>query len=80
MWIRSQSRKNLGNYKYLYTRGKEIYAETNMDTDILGEYATPERVLQVLDDIQNKISSIESFKLSKESLTGQNFVYQMPEQ
>jgi len=56
VWIRSQDKKFLGEYKFIFVQGSEIHAECTLDVDTLGKYATEDRALQVLDDIASEIN------------------------
>ena len=85
LWIRSQDKKelrpnpNLGierlesNYYIVdrYSFDKEI---------ILAKYATEERALEVLDEIQELLEPVHVIDLSKkEGIAGANILYEMPE-
>lgn len=71
IWIRSQDEKTLAYCHRLAIVGRIIQnlATTGIedDYDIMGEYETPQRAIQVLNDIQNQICTMT------------NTVYQMPE-
>ena len=86
LWIRSQDKKelrpnpNLGierlesNYYIVdrYSFDKEI---------ILAKYATEERALEVLDEIQELLEPVHVIDLSKkEGIAGANILYEMPEE
>jgi hypothetical protein len=70
MWIRTQDRKILVEIK---TKIEIIHDDEDIDIPIgifnfdsgltlLGEYKTMERALEVIDDIQLKLSEYEAFK------------------
>ena len=80
MWIRSQDKQKLGNYSFIFARGKEIAAETNMDVDTLGEYKTVERTIEVLDKMQSHVETLEYLKVRPEAWQGELLIYQMPQE
>lgn len=66
LWVRSQDKERLikvSNVQYTYrkgdlysdVRGKHCIGTYYDNLEILGEYATKERVLEVLNEIQNYI-------------------------
>ena len=69
LWIRSQDKERLikvSNVQYTYRKG-DLYSDvrgnhyigTYYDNlEILGEYTTKERAIEVLDEIQTKINNI----------------------
>lgn len=82
LWIRSQDKTRLikvNNVQYTYrkgdlysdVRGKHCIGTYYDNLEILGEYATKERAIEVLDEIENIV------KPRMEQLY--TFVYQMPE-
>lgn len=99
MWIRSQDRMNLVEVKRLTAYEKQgkfriinqvLYlGDISDDYDILGEYESKERAIEVLNEIQNEISNCVKFTHTTESLpkpegnisnTSTSYiVYQMPE-
>ena len=96
LWIRSQDKEVLLNIKGIqYQNCKLVENETveaniliglynYYDNEILGEYETKERALEVLDEIQQNIETQEeNYLLSDENgiITGQKYygyIYQMP--
>ncbi|MBV4423442.1 hypothetical protein [Clostridium tyrobutyricum] len=103
MWVRSQDKYSLVKanrllivetaYVAKFNKGYRIinqYKCTNDsdDYDILGEYETEKRALEVLDNMQIQIESCTEFTQTKEfvsKLEGRNSttrqpVYQMPEE
>ena len=86
LWIRSQDKTRLikvSNVQYTYRKG-DLYSDvrgnhyigTYYDNlEILGEYTTKERAIEVLDEIQTKINNIAN--MDDENFI--NVVYQMPE-
>lgn len=98
MWIRSQDRMNLVEAKRLIAYEKQgkfrivnqvLHMGDVDDYDILGEYESEERAIEVLNEIQNEISNCVEFAHTTESLpksegnisnTSTSYiVYQMPE-
>ena len=92
MWIRSQDRCRLMEVKLVnhwngsahYDMGKRGHWVTcsqyeEIDEDVyLGKYATKERVIEIIDDIQLRIKNIEIAKLGGLNPYDVTFVYQMP--
>lgn len=83
IWIRSQNKNYLGNYVEVMATGDMIlgYANGENDSTLLGEYATEERALQVLDEIQDKINYSRLEDIAYAGVTGvaiHDGVYQMP--
>lgn len=73
MWIRSQDGKNLSNVKVVYVWGVQVYGlidGTNNGKGLLGKYETEERAIEVLNEIQLKITKPIPFDSP---------VYEMPE-
>lgn len=63
MWIRSQSKLMLAKINMVFinfNEQTEILGSVNVDTEgvPLGEYATKERTLEVLDDIHQYVNGI----------------------
>ena len=94
LWIRSQDKEVLLNIKGIqYQNYKLVENETveaniliglynYYDNEILGEYETKERALQVLGEIQNKINLINlghDFGSPMVDLKNLTYIYQMPE-
>lgn len=90
LWIRSQDKTGLikvSNVQYTYRKG-DLYSDirgkhyigTYYDNlEILGEYATKERALEILEEIQERIKHINKFSLVNEDYECDDCVYQMPE-
>lgn len=94
LWIRSQDKEVLLNIKGIqYINYKLVENETveanvliglynYYDNEILGEYETKERALEVLTEIQNKINLINlghDFGSPMIDLKNPTYIYQMPE-
>lgn len=104
LWIRSQDKERLikvSNVQYTYrkgdlysdVRGKHYIGTYYDNLEILGEYATKERALEVLDEIEERIMLINTINivkdrdsliacenaLTKEKMKGISYPYQMPE-
>ena len=94
LWIRSQDKEVLLNIKGIqYQNYKLVENETveaniliglynYYDNEILGEYETKERALEVLTEIQNKINLINlghDFGSPMIDLKNPTYIYQMPE-
>ena len=88
LWIRSQDKENLLNnplriyYDNNYEGVHKIKANTYDETICLGTYKTKERVLEVLNEIQEHIGFIEveiSAGRGGELDFQSDIVYQMPE-
>ena len=105
LWIRSQDKEVLLNIKGIqYQNYKLIENETveaniligfynYYDNEILGEYKTKERALEVLNEIEERIMLINTINLAKdrdsliacknvlteEKIKGLGYPYQMPE-
>lgn len=101
LWIRSQDKeklKKIVDLKYQYgtlqdANLKVIVGTTQYDEwDVLGSYATKERALEVLDEIQGTMKKMEFVKLTfglippkeydqeKIDIMFSNFVYEMPKE
>ena len=96
LWIRSQDRESLvkvdnlyisvGNYICYYVeKGKEVPNTYYRPSGELGRYATKERALEVLDEIQNIFSlKIENKSYDEADLVLKakmlNSVYEMPKE
>lgn len=104
LWIRSQDKERLikvSNVQYTYrkgdlysdVRGKHYIGTYYDNLEILGEYATKERALEVLDEIEERIMLINTINivkdrdsliacenaLTKEKMKGISYPYQIPE-
>ena len=94
LWIRSQDKEILLNIKGIqYQNYKLVENETveaniligfynYYDNEILGEYETKEKALEVLTEIQNKINLINlghDFGSPMIDLKNPTYIYQMPE-
>lgn len=83
MWIRSQNKQLLGQYKFLFVRGTEVHAECTLDVDTLGKYETEERAIEVLDEIQNHIGTLEHNKMyigtPEEQYSYEHYIFKMPQ-
>lgn len=80
MWIRSQDRESLSEYKrFYYGRDKNhhIYTECS---DIIGKYKLKERCLQVLDDLQDRIDNPLICYPDNSAKKRYKEVYQMPKE
>lgn len=99
LWIRSQDKERLVKVEYLeYFYKKVHYANeekpreehynigayiSNEQFIILGEYATEERTLEVLDEIQKKIILINlghDFGSPMVDLKNPTYIYEMPKE
>lgn len=89
LWIRSQDKEKLCEIKYIrYMNMSENYEEDihslwNDSLGILGTYATKERALEVLDEIQRLIEDLQyiSYAIENEKFSGYRpNVYQMPKE
>lgn len=94
LWIRSQNKEVLLNLKAIqyqnYKLVEDETVEANIligfynyyDNEILAEYETKERALEILDEIQNKINLINlghDFGSPMIDLKNPTYIYQMPE-
>lgn len=94
LWVRSQNKEVLLNLKAIQYKNYKLVedetVEANIligfynyyDNEILGEYETKERALDVLDEIQNKINLINlghDFGSPMIDLKNPTYIYQMPE-
>ncbi len=103
LWIRSQDKTRLikvSNVQYTYrkgdlysdVRGKHYIGTYYDNLEILGEYASKERAIEVLDEIEERIMLINTINIAKdtdsliacknalpkEKIKGLNYPYQMP--
>lgn len=94
LWVRSQNKEVLLNLKAIqyqnYKLVEDETVEANIligfynyyDNEILAEYETKERALEILDEIQNKINLINlghDFGSPMIDLKNPTYIYQMPE-
>lgn len=92
LWIRSHDKERLikvSNVQYTYrkgdlysdVRGKHYIGTYYDNLEILGEYATKERAIEVLDEIQNllKKDKFEDERFCCDKLT-KAIVYEMPKE
>lgn len=94
LWVRSQNKEVLLNIKAIqyqnYKLVEDETVEANIligfynyyDNEILAEYETKERALEILDEIQNKINLINlghDFGSPMIDLKNPTYIYQMPE-
>ena len=94
LWIRSQDKERLIKCKSIDLDDHSMYCEiwVNGYDALIGEYTTKERALQVLDEIQGRITSNECLKIMFPKVTdirgyeekfGELFkemIYEMPEE
>lgn len=94
LWIRSQDKERLikvSNVQYTYrkgdlysdVRGKHYIGTYYDNLEILGEYTTKERALEVLDEIQKKINLINlghDFGAPMVDLKNPSYIYEMPKE
>ena len=79
MWIRSQNKKFLGDYSFIYGFQNEIRAESNTDVDTLGTYQTSERATEVMDEIQLRlINGTRCDDIRNGIRVQKEIVYEMP--
>lgn len=94
LWVRSQDKEKLLKINGLQYQNCKLVenetVETNIligfyssyENEILGEYKTKERAIEVLDEIQNKINLINlghDFGSPMIDLKNPTYIYQMPE-
>lgn len=94
LWIRSQDKMNLESVHSInvnYLNKKQIICNYEPDFIgsqgeyyiLLGEYATEERALEVLDEIQKKINLINlghDFGSPMVDLKNPSYIYEMPKE
>lgn len=89
LWIRSQDKKMLTKLDYIYlepNNGLELQGGNHyMINKSLGTYATKERALEVLDEIQKLLMPISEYKQEIDNLTINyknidTIVYEMPKE
>lgn len=73
LWIRSQDKEQLLQVERLFLRDKMICTNISevLGWTLLGEQSSKERALEVLDEIQNKLETIN------EVIT---YIYEMPKE
>ncbi|CAL83923.1 hypothetical protein FDF29_09775 [Clostridium botulinum] len=77
MWIRSKNKDTLVCCKNIEADGLSIYGEHYF----LGEYATEERAIQVLDMIEDRIMQGTRFdEIQSGKRKTRDFVFQMPQE
>lgn len=92
MWIRSQDNEKLVNVDYVsiseYIQNR-IYGDSGMSDAVimLGEYESKERAIEVLDDIQRRITLLEYNKIAVHDKSNEqwfygreDFVFEMPKE
>ena len=91
LWIRSQDKRALLNVRQVRINGLDIMC---LGGELLGTYISQERVLEVLDEIEERISSINAMSLvcdtnalislnnalGEDKIRGLAYPYQMPEE
>ena len=98
LWIRSQNKNRLMKIDYLQIiydkEDKELPYYINASYEHLGAYKTEERALEVLNEIEERISSINALSLvydtnalisiknalGEDKIKGLAYPYQMPEE
>lgn len=85
MWIRSQDKKTLAYCTRLIVAGRTIQnlppTGIEDDYDVMGVYESPERAMEVLDNIQSQLqSAVEVIRGVSGKNYKQHFIYQMPEE
>lgn len=82
LWVRSQDREcliNISNIQYVYKNNMHGLGTYYDNLKILGEYATKERALEVLDEIQNMLYAGLKATDNNQLAGTMSIVYQMPE-
>lgn len=80
MWIKSQDGKKLGDYKFIFVSHNTVKAETTLDVDVLGEYESSDRALQVLEEIHSTIENgFKQDEICNGLRVASETVFQMPE-
>ena len=75
LWIKTQ-KNDLFKVNNVQVLGCDIYAYINDGNYNLGEYDSEDRALEVLDEIQDLLSS----RISFENYTSFNLIYEMPKE
>ena len=86
LWVRTQTRFELAKINSVYAGYQEkdkdyvIMGEKHNGGARLGSYATKERALEVLDEIQAVLECVHTTDdVKKEVVIGANMFYEMPE-
>ena len=80
IWIRSQDGRVLCNANTIWIEDEDVLANKGSIPRWLGEYACEAEAMQVLDQIESLIETIEYFKARPNSdMPWPPFVFQMPE-
>lgn len=91
LWIRSQDKRALLNVRQVRINGLDIMC---LGGELLGTYISQERVLEVLNEIEERIMLINAISLAQdmnslvafknavgeEKINGLGYPYQMPEE
>ena len=85
MWIRSQDKKTLAYCTRLAVVGRTIQnlppTGIEGDYDVMGVYESPERAMEVLDNVQSQLRrTVEVVREVESDKYKQCFVFQMPEE
>lgn len=90
MWIRSQSKETLLKATKIFIHDNQVFASMEDGFDeMVGEYKSKERAIEVLDEIQGRISPKFNYKGNNEEvdlfiktqmLNSMIAVYQMPKE
>jgi hypothetical protein len=74
MWIRSQDERSFGDYKEVYIIEASIMGVSGATDDTkLGDYETPERALEVLDEIESHVHAKRTiYHMPKEKEVSKN--------
>lgn len=84
LWIRSQNREDLSKVEHLGVYDKKIYINGYEEHGYcIGDYATKERALEVLDEIQKKINLVclgHDFGSPMIDLKNPTYIYEMPKE
>jgi len=87
IWVRSQNREGLFNVKAVTYQEEDLFGNKNKIIGwvasecffVIGKYATKERALQVMDDIQQFVIAKEKADLGGLNVHEVPRIYQMPE-
>ena len=83
LWIRSQDKEKLLKVDEMHLGLNKQYVDSNIwvNNFIVGEYATKERALEVLDEIQSKIATLnfQNHFIGTDFNIIESNIYQMPE-
>ena len=84
LYIRSQSRRNLMKANDIVARDNQIVVyKENENSTIIGTYATEERALEILDEIQRLINDLQYMSYAVDSSSFYSYrpnVYEMPKE